>query len=106
MVATLQEELLAPVGEGFLDLLLILLDAGDVGLFVPGPAVEVAELAVGDTDVGGIAVAVDDPGDRLLRHRLEAELVGDVHQFGGGGVFEQPDAFFGGEPVAVESSLE
>ena len=53
--------------EKLIDLLLVLLNSSDVGFFVARPAVEVAEFAIGNANVGGIGVPVDDPGDNVTR---------------------------------------
>ena len=106
MVAALQQQLFTPVGKGLLDFHLVLLDAGDVALLVPRPAEEVAEFAVGDADVGGVGVAVNDPSDYATGHMVLAQAVAHVHQFGGGRIFQQKNTFLGAEVVEAEGSVE
>lgn len=59
------------------------------------PAVEVAELAIGDTHVCRIRVTVNDPCDGITWHMMLSNGITDVHQFGGGGIFKEKNAFFG-----------
>ncbi len=54
-----------------------------VGLGVLGPAVERAEVAVGDADVRVVDVAVDDVGDHVVGMALRAGPVGQAAQLQG-----------------------
>jgi len=73
---------------------------------MPWPAVEVAKLAVGDAHIGCVRVAVNDPGDGIARYMVLTHRVADVHQFGGGGIFKEKNAFFGREPFEAKGALE
>jgi len=61
---------------------------------VPGTAVERAELAVGDADVGVVDVAVDDVGDRVLGVLSLALVVGKPAQLQEGGVLVELETGF------------
>ena len=105
-MAPLQKELLATEGKSFLDFLFVLLDARDVGFVVPRAAVEVAELTVGDADVGRIGIAIDDPGDGVTRYVVLAQFIADVHQFTGMGIFKQKNTLFGTEKIPAQGALK
>jgi hypothetical protein len=81
VVAALEQDLHAAYGLALVDLGADLLEAQDVPLGVPGAAIERAELAVGDADVGVVDVAVDDVGDRVLRVLAPPLVVGQLAQF-------------------------
>ena len=44
-----------------------------------GYTVKIAEFAIGDADIGGIHVAVDDPGNFAIGLLLLAQLIACVH---------------------------
>ncbi|OQB90300.1 MAG: hypothetical protein BWX84_01978 [Verrucomicrobia bacterium ADurb.Bin118] len=67
MVAALQQQLRAALGDGFLDLPVHLRVADDVGLGVPFGAVERAEFAIDVADIRVVDVAVHD-----VRHNVIA----------------------------------
>ena len=67
IVPALEQDLHAADRLALVDLGADLLEAQHVALVVLGPAVERAELAVGDADVGVVDVAVDDVGDHRSR---------------------------------------
>jgi hypothetical protein len=94
-VPALQQNLHAPDRLALVDLGADLLEAEDVPLGVLGPAVEGAELTVGDADVGVVDVPVDDVGDDALRVLPPPLGVGELAEL------EQ-----GGPLVELEGSLE
>ena len=53
---------------------------------MPGYAVKIAEFTVRHADIGGVAVAVDDPGDHIARHQFQAQPVRGSHQDAQGGI--------------------
>ena len=67
VVSSLEEDLDPADRLALVDLGADLLEAQDVPFGVPGPAVERAELAIGDADVGVVDVPVDDVGDDVFR---------------------------------------
>ena len=85
VVAALEQDLHAADRLAFVDLGADLLEAQHVALGVPGAAVERAELAVGDADIGVVDVAVDDVGDHVLRVLPPALVVGQLAQLQEGG---------------------
>lgn len=106
MVAALQEQLLATEGKSFLDLLLVLLNGRDIAFTVAGPAEEVAELTVCNTNIRGVGVAVNDPGHHIVGDVVLAQAVADVHQFRRRGIFEQKNAFFRREGFEGKGTLQ
>ena len=67
-----------------------LVDGEGVGLGIARLPVEGAELAVGDTDIGVVGIAVDDEGDLPRRDRAEARLLGEGAHLQERGFREQP----------------
>ena len=63
----MEEDLHTPQRLAFVDLLANLLEAQNVALAVFRPAVERAELSVGDADIGVVDVSVDDVGHDICR---------------------------------------
>ena len=63
-----------------------------------GDPVKIAELAVGNTYVGRIHVAIYDPGHLAVRHLYLAQLIGYKHQFGKRGMLKQVNTFFYTQP--------
>ncbi len=80
VVAALEEELVAAEQEQFVNFFFVFLDGGGVRLGMAGAAIEVAELAIGDAHIGGVGIAVYDPGDDIVGHMMLPEAVADVHQ--------------------------
>ena len=78
VVAALEQDLHAADRLALVDLGADLLEAEHVALVVLGPAVERAELAVGDADVGVVDVPVDDVGDDRFRVLAPALGVGQL----------------------------
>src|SRR5690606_19231927 len=87
MVSALEQQLFASVTDGFVDLAFIGLDVGDVAFFMARSAKKVAEFAICNADVGGIEVAVNDPGNvRTVFFMNIPECVTGVYQLSGWGV--------------------
>jgi hypothetical protein len=61
---------------------------------MPGNAIEIAKLAIGDTNIGGVYVAIDLPGDLSVGDLFFSQFIGDPHQFGQWGLVKEPNAFF------------
>ena len=78
VVAALEQDLDAADRLALVDLGADLLEAQHIALIVLGPAIERAELAVGDADVGVVDVAVDDVGDDRVRVLPPALGVGQL----------------------------
>ena len=101
MQTALEQQLVAAEGDGFANLLTVFVKGGDVGAVPVGEAaVEVAEFAATDADVGNVDVAVDLPGDGVAGVELAATGVGCGHQFGQRNVVPQREGFVEGERVA------
>ena len=66
MMPALHQNLRAAERDGFLDLLVHLVERDDVGIVVLFHAIKRAELAIDVADVGVIDVAIDDVGDDLV----------------------------------------
>jgi hypothetical protein len=105
-VSSLQQQLFSAQTKGLLDFYTVFFDRGDVGFFVARSAVKIAELAVGNANVGRIRIAVNDPGDDIARHMVLADGISDVHQFRGRGIFEKKNTFFRRKPFQAEGTLE
>ena len=80
VVSALQQDLHAADRLALVDLGADLLEAEHVAFAVLGPAIERAELAVGDADVGVVDVPVDDVGDHVLRMLPPPLGVGELAQ--------------------------
>src|SRR6187402_3513008 len=93
VVSALEEELVAAPAKGLFNFLFIGFDIGDISICVARDAIEIAEFAVGETNVGGIDVPVDLPGDLAMGDLHFPEFVGQVHEFGQGGVLKEEYAF-------------
>lgn len=78
VVSALEEDLGSSLGEGFLDFLVEFIEGDDVGVGVPGDAVEGAELAVDVADIGVIDIAVDDVADDVVAAVIEGGSFGEV----------------------------
>jgi hypothetical protein len=72
---------------------------------MPGNAVEIAKLAIGHAYIGGIQVAVNDPGYFAGRHLLFPQFVGDAHELCQWGLLKQENPFFHGQELKVEGFL-
>ncbi len=67
VVSTLQQELVAAPAKGFFDLPFVSVEIGYIGIGVAGYTIEIAELTVGDADIGRIGIEIDLPGDLAER---------------------------------------
>ena len=76
VVAALQQQLVAAERPGLVDLAEDLLEAEDVAFGMADGAVERAEVAAGDADVGVVDVAVDDVGDDAVGMLAPPDRVG------------------------------
>jgi hypothetical protein len=70
-----------------------------------GNAVEITKLAVRYTDIGGIDVSVNLPGNLSMRYLLFSQFIGYLHQFSKGGLFKQELALFFAEEFQVQCAL-
>ncbi len=59
-----------------------------------GDAIEVAEFAIGDTDICRVDIAVYLPSHFAMRDGDLAQFVGHKHQLGERSLFKAQDAFF------------
>jgi hypothetical protein len=94
MMASLEQQLVAAPAEGFLNFPLVGIDIRYISIGVARDAIEVAEFAVGDADIGGIDIPVDLPGYFSMRDLVFTQLVGYLHQFGQGRMSEEKNPFF------------
>ena len=94
MMAALQQQLVTTIAHGLFNFSPVSGHVRDIGVGVAGYAIEIAEFAVGDTDIGGIDIPVYLPGDLSMGHGHFPKLVGEVHELCEGGVLEEKDAFF------------
>ena len=102
VVAALEQELVAPVFQGFGDFLPVGGHVRDIGFGMAGDAVEIAKLAVGHADIGGVDVPVDLPGHFTMRHLLAAQGIGHGHQVRQRSVGKEVLAFFSGEKGKIK----
>jgi len=105
-MAALQQQLTAAVFEQFINLLLVFLNARYIRLLVPGPSVKVAKLTVGNANIRGVGIAVDDPSNFIVGHMLLPQAVGNVHQFSGGSLFKKKNALLNGQVLQVQCPLQ
>ena len=100
IVPALEEHGRGALGGGELHLLQHLFERKSVGLGVARLAVEGAELAVGDADVGVVGVGVDDEGDDFLRVEAEPCRLGQRSQLQQGSFGQEPAPFLAREALA------
>jgi hypothetical protein len=94
MVPPLKEKLVAAVLYRFFYFLFVRFNVGDIRFLMAGDSVEIAELAIGNTHIGGVKIAVDLPGD-LIRIVLFdfPKLIGNKGQLGRRGLFKKKNTF-------------
>src|ERR1017187_3363077 len=80
MMPALQQQLLSPIPESFLNLYLVSFNIGDVSVLMSRNPVEIAKLAIGNANIGCIQVSVDNPGNLIIRLALFSELIPHKHQ--------------------------
>ena len=101
--AALQEQLVASQAQGLLDLGVVGFGGGEVGGAVVGAAVEVAELAARNADIGDVHVAVYLPRDGVgVLHCTAAQGVGQPEELGGRYRPVEMEGFVEGERCPVE----
>jgi hypothetical protein len=105
MMASLKQQLVAAIFKGFLDLFPISGHVCDIGFGVPGYSVEIAEFAIGDTNVGGIDIPVDLPGHAPMRYLFFAEFVSQEHQVSKWCVMVKKYAFLHGKEFHIQRFL-
>src|SRR6266852_1178498 len=96
MNAALQQNARAAPGDEFLDLLADLLVGQQVAFWTGGLAIEGAEAAVDDTDIGVIDVAIYQEGHNTIGMAMLADGVGGCAQFVQVAFLEEPQSFFQG----------
>ena len=101
-MSALQQQLFTAITDGLFYLDTVGLLVGDIGFRMTGHPIEVAELTVGDADVGGVQVSVDDPGDLVVRLFHHPQAVTNLHQFRKRCVFKEKHPFFHGQPFQSE----
>ena len=99
MMTALEQQLIAAVAKGFPDLFPIRGHVGDIGLGVTGDAVEIAEFTIGDTDVGGIDVSVDLPGNFSVWYLDLPQFVGNMYEIGQRRLVVQVHSFLQGQKL-------
>jgi hypothetical protein len=67
--------------------------------------VEITELAIGYTNISGIHIPVDLPGNFTMRHLLTAQFICDHHQIGEWCFFKEAYAFFNAKKTKVEGFI-
>ena len=105
MMSPLQEQLVATPGNGLLDLNPIGIHVCDIGFRVTRYAVEVAEFAVGNADIGGVDIAVDLPGYFSMGHLDLPHFIRHMHQFGEGGFLEKKKTLFRAQVFKIQCLL-
>ena len=100
IVPALEQHRCGPALGGGFDLLEHLLDRQRPRFGVAWPAVEGAELAVRDADVGVVRVRVDDEADLLLGMEAEARLLGQRAEIEERGLGQEPESLRPVEPFA------
>jgi hypothetical protein len=93
-MAALEQQLVAPILEGFFDLPSVGRHVRDIGFGVARDAIKVAEFAIGDTDIGGVHIPVYLPGHAAMGHLLLPQLIANEHQVCQGGVMVEVHTFF------------
>ena len=89
MVSALQQQLIPAPLNGLPDFLSVRIHVCDIGFSMARYAVEITEFAVGDTNVGGIDIAVDLPAYLAMWHLFFPERICNMHQFRQGCLPEQ-----------------
>src|SRR6476661_8959362 len=93
MVASLQEQLVAAILNGFFYLSFICFYIGDVRIFMAGYPVKIAKLTIGNTYIGGVHIAVYLPRYPAMRHLFFPKLIGNEHKVSQCSVFKQKHTF-------------
>jgi hypothetical protein len=68
-------------------------------------SVEITKLAICNTDVGSVNVAVDDPGNLAVRHLFFPAFVRHIHQLGQRSIFEKKNAFIFIQKLKIQGTL-
>jgi hypothetical protein len=63
--------------------------------------VEITKLTVGYANIRGVHIAINDPGDLVVRNLSLSQLVGQKHQLGKGCVLKKENSFFSAKKVKV-----
>jgi hypothetical protein len=105
MVSTLQQQLFPAVADGLFYLDAIGLFISDVRFGMTGHPVEITELTIGYADIRCVEVAVDDPGDLIVRFLLHPDLMGYLHKLGQRGIIEQKNAFLHTQEFEIKGFL-
>jgi hypothetical protein len=59
-----------------------------------GDTIKIAELTIRQTNIGGIDIPIDLPGDPIPRNLLHTQAVGHMHEFRKWGVLKKKEPFF------------
>src|ERR1700722_11457088 len=94
MVTALQQQLVAAPAKGLFYFLFVSIEIGDIGIGMARDAIEVTEFTIGDTDIGGIDIAINLPGHLAVRYLHLPQFVGHLHEFGQRGMREKKYSFF------------
>jgi hypothetical protein len=99
--ASLEQDLISPCGDGFLDLAIQFLTRQDVGIRIVGFAVEGAEITDRSADIRVIDVAVDIVSAVWFRMQTQADAVGGLTQANQVVTAEQFEPFLRCQAIAV-----
>ena len=106
MMTSLKQQLFSSIAKGFINLLFILIDRCDVSFGMAGNPVKVAKLTIRDTNIGGIDISVDDPGNFVIRMKFLSHLIRHIHQFRCWSIFKKILAFLFVKEFKIKSPLK
>lgn len=66
-----------------------------------GTAIKITELAVGDANIGGVRVPVNDPGDNIAGDVVLPQMIAHIHQISRCCIFKEKYPFFSRQPIQV-----
>ena len=101
-MSSLKQQLVAAISECFFDLAFISFNICDIAVGMARAAKEIAELAIGNADIGCVHIPVYLPGYFTMRYLDLTERISCVHQFGSAGILEKVNTFFLAEEIEIE----
>jgi hypothetical protein len=67
-----------------------------------GDPEKITKLAVGYTNISGVDIPVDLPGDFIVRNLFLAQFIRNKHDFGKRGLFKYKHSFFNREKIEIQ----
>jgi hypothetical protein len=104
-VAALEQQLLPAIPKRFFYFGAVGFEIGNVALGVTWNAIKIAEFAIGHTHVGGVHVAIYNPGDTAVGYLTSSKIVGHIHEGGEGSMFVEVHALFYREVLHAERTV-